>query len=151
MKTRHLVVGLLGIIALAAAFELGFRLQRFVHPTSNGTRLITISASPAPDTGCEVDFPVAFLRYGQHHSVQWASSDHGYWVSFLTTNPPDNPLVPADDPVVIPLGSSSKTYQVKAKAGYYMYAIFDHDPTINNQNPCKAATDDRDTGLNVKR
>jgi len=100
-----------------------------------------------------VDFPVAFLR--QHGHVQWASTDNKYWVSFLTIDPPpnytpENPLAPADDPVIVDANNLSKMYNVKLTTKYYMYAIFDHDPTTNPKNPCKTAIDDRDTGLNVK-
>jgi len=79
MKTRQLGFGLVGIVGLLIAFEVGLHLQN--PPTSHNPndRLITISASPAPDTGkCEVDFPVVFLRYNQGHTVQWESNDNQY-------------------------------------------------------------------------
>ncbi len=155
MKTRQLMFSLVGIVGLVIAFEIGLHLQAPPPPAHNpDNRLITISASPPPDNGkCEVDFPVAFLRY--KHTVQWASNDNKYWISFLTIDSPsgytaENPLAPPDDPVVVaPLGVSP-TYNVKKKVKYYKYAIFDHDPATNNKNPCKTATDDGDTGLNVK-
>jgi hypothetical protein len=156
MKTRQLAFGLVGIVGLVIAFELGLHLQAPPPPHNPNNRLITISASPAADTGkCEVDFPVAFLRYNLNHSVQWASNDNKYWISFLkvdspTGYTPENPLAPPDDPAVIEAHSMSRTYQVRPKAGYYKYAIFDHDPATNSKNPCKAAEDDKDTGLNIK-
>jgi hypothetical protein len=155
MKTRQVVFGLVGIIGLVIAFEVGRHLQTPLPPTRDpSNRVVTISASPPPDTGkCEVDFPVAFLRQNKH--VQWASNDNKYWVSFLIIDPPpgytpENPLDPPDDPVIIGPNSASRKYKVKVTTKYYMYAIFDHDPTTNPQNPCKTAIDDHDTGLNVK-
>lgn len=155
MKTRQVVFSLVGIVGLVIAFEIGRHLQIPPPPTrSSHKRLVTISASPPPDTGkCEVDFPVAFLRQNAH-SIQWASDDNKYWISFLTIDPPsgytpENPLIPPDDPVIVTT-NGSKTYKVKPKTKYYMYAIFDHDPATNPKNPCKAADDDHDTGLNVK-
>lgn len=157
MSTRQLGFGLVGVIGLVVAFEIGLHLQTASPPPNPNNRLITISDSPPPDTGkCEVDFPVAVLRYSQHHSVQWASNDNKYWVSFVSIDAParytsENPLVPPDDPVIIEPHSLSKRYNVKPKMNYYMYAIFDHDPSTNNKNPCKSATDDHDTGLNIKQ
>jgi hypothetical protein len=154
MKARQLGFGLVGIVGLVIAFEIGLHLQAPPPPHNPNNRLVTISASPPPDTGkCEVDFPVAFLRYNQNHSVQWASNDNKYWISFLAVDPPPGytPLAPPDDPVIVEPKSLSKMYNVKPKAGYYIYAIFDHDPSTNNKNPCKTATDDHDTGLNIKQ
>jgi hypothetical protein len=156
MKTRQVVFGLVGIIALVIAFEVGRRwnLQMETLTLNPKDRHVTISASPQPDTGkCEVDYPVVFLRQQNH--VQWASSDKKYWVSFLTIDAPpgytpENPLVPTDDPVVVDPNHPSKLYNVKLATKYYMYAIFDHDPTADPKNPCKAAVDDHDPGLNVK-
>jgi hypothetical protein len=156
MKTRRVVSGLVGIIGLVIAFEVGRHLQTPPSPTRNpNDRLVTISASPPPDVGkCELDYPVAFLR--QHGHIQWASRGNKYWVSFLTIGPPppnytpENPLVPADDPVIVDANGSSRMYNVKPKTKYYMYAIFDHDPTTNPNSPCKEATEDHDPGLNVK-
>jgi hypothetical protein len=159
MKTRQLTFGVVGIVGLVIAFEIGLHL-RAPHAPNPNTRVITISASPPPDVGkCEVDFPVAFLRYNLNQSVQWVSSDNKYWISFLTIDsPPDlpadykpeNPLAPPDDPVIVEPHIQPRTYHVKPKTKYYMYAIYDHDPSTNSNNPCKAATDDKDTGLNIK-
>jgi len=123
---------------------------------SPNDRLVTISASPAPETGCEVDFPVVFLRQ-QRHRVQWQSQDKPYWISFLKLDEvipgytPENPLDPSDDPVVVPANSTTQKYRVQPKTKYYKYAIFDHDPTLDPTKPCKKASNDLDTGLNVKR
>jgi hypothetical protein len=152
MKTRQLGFGLVGIVGLLIAFEVGLHLQN--PPTSHNPndRLITISASPAPDTGkCEVDFPVVFLRYNQGHTVQWESNDNKYWISFREIGaPPDSPLETSEDTIMVYLNHPSQKYRVKHKEKYYMYAIFDHDPATNNQYPCKAADEDHDTGLNIK-
>jgi len=153
MKTRQLGFALVGIIGLVLAFEIGLHLQAPPPSRNPKDRLVTISASPAPDTRkCEVDFPVVFLRYSRDDSVQWASSDNKYWISFVSENgtPVESPLAPPHNPVVIEAHGASKVYHVKPKEGYNMYAIFDHDPATNNQNPCKNASDDHDTGLNIK-
>lgn len=159
MNARQLGFALVGIVGLVIAFEIGlhFHLTTPPAPSRNpNNRLITISASPAPDVGkCEVDFPVAVLHYQQNQSVQWISNDNKYWISFINVDSPagytpENPLAPPDEPDVVEPHSLSKAYHVKQKTKYYIYAIFDHDPATNNKNPCKAATDDHDTGLNIK-
>jgi hypothetical protein len=153
MKTRQLGLVVAGLLGLVIAFEVGLHLQNSPAPPRNPkSRRITISASSPPGSGqCEVDYPVADLHYD--HTVEWASDDNKYWVSFITIEPPEtaeNPLIPADDPVIVDPRSIPKTYNVKSKTKYYMYAIFDHDPAAGNKTPCKRATDDHDTGLNVK-
>jgi hypothetical protein len=155
MKTRQLVFSLAGIVGLIVAFEIGLHLQ-IPHPPNPNNRLITITASPEAGK-CGVDFPVAVLHYNQNQSVQWRSNDNKYWISFLTVETPptppyvpENPLVPQHEPVVVEPHGTSRMFHVKEKEKYYMYAIFDHDPATNGKNPCKAATDDRDTGLNIK-
>jgi hypothetical protein len=153
MKTRQLGFGLVGIVGLVIAFEIGFHLKAPPLSHNPKDRLITISASPAPDTGkCEVDFPVVFLRYNQGHTVQWASSDNKYWISFHEVpGTPESPLDTDEETVMVYLNHPSQNYRVKHKEKYYIYAIFDHDPSTNNKNPCKTATDDHDTGLNIKQ
>lgn len=147
MKTRQLPFVLVGIIGLIVAFEIGRHFETSPRPTrSSSDRTVSISASPSPDTGCEVDYPVAFLRQRNH--IQWASNDNKYWISSFT---PENPLVPPDDPVIVDANHPSIKYGVTTKENYYMYAIYDHDPKTDPSNPCKKATDDHDTGLNVKR
>jgi len=155
MKARQLGLGLLGIVGLVIAFEVGLHLQAPPPSHNPNERLITISASPAPDTGkCDVDFPVVFLRYNQGHTVQWASNDNKYWISFReiadAPGTAESPLDTSEDTVIVDLNQPSQKYHVKHKEKYYLYAIFDHDPATNNKNPCKTATDDKDTGLNVK-
>lgn len=154
MQTRQLGFALVGIVILVIGFVVGLRFQTSPPSTRNPKdRLITISAA---GTGkCEVDFPVALLHYD--HTVQWASNDNQYWISFLTIDAPagytpENPLVPvpSNEPAVVASHGLSKKYNVIPKTKYYMYAIFDHDPSTNSKNPCKAATDDRDIGLNIK-
>jgi hypothetical protein len=155
MKTRQLVFGLVGIVGLAIAFVVGLHLQAPPPSRNPKDRLITISASPGPDAGkCEVDYPVAFLRYNQGHTVQWASTDNQYWISFREIAAPpgtaESPFENSAYTVIVDSTHPSQKYRLKHKEKYYMYAIFDHDPTLNNQNPCKAANEDHDTGLNIK-
>jgi hypothetical protein len=161
MKTRQLALGLVGIVALVIAFEVGLHLQISRPPHNPNKRVITISAASEPGK-CDVDFPVAVLHYNQNHSVQWASNDNKYWISFSIIdyspeypppNPPytpENPLLPKDELVVIEPHGQSREYHVKPKAKYYQYAIFDHDPVANHGIPCKYPTDEKDTGLNIK-
>jgi|SRR5262245_36671949 len=150
MSARQLGFGLLGIVGIAVAFVIGLHLRPPSHDPKK--RVITISAS-GPGK-CDVDFPVTVLHHGKGQTVRWASTDSKYWISSIskeTPGPtPDNPLVPRDDIVVVDPTQGSSEYGVQATTNYYKYAIFDHDPATNSQNPCKAANDDRDTGLNVK-
>jgi len=151
MSARQLGFGLLGVVGIAIAFEIGLHVRPPSHDPKK--RVITISAS-GPGK-CDVDFPVTVLHYGKGHTVRWASTDNKYWISSISKETPsgpvpDNPLIPSHDTVVVDPTQGSEEYHVKPTNNYYMYAIFDHDPATNSQNPCKAATDDKDTGLNVK-
>jgi hypothetical protein len=162
MKARQLVWTFVGIAGLVIAFVLGLRLRTSTPPARNPMdRLVTISAPPSPETGCEVDYPVASVRVNVNH-IQWESSDNEYWISFkqLGETPPngyvpESPLVPEQDPVIVPAKSASGKFNVKYDAkradNYYMYAIYDHDPTTNPNNPCKKASVEHDTGVIVKR
>jgi hypothetical protein len=162
MKTRQVASSLAGIAALVIAFVLGLYLRTPTPPALNRTdKLVRISASPSPETGCEVDYPVASLRAGINH-IQWASSDKNYWISFkdLRENPDgyvaENPLVPDQDPMIVPAGRLSGKFNVKYDTNrpenYYMYAIYDQDPKTNPNNlPCKKASLEHDTGVIVKR
>lgn len=163
MKTRQLVWSLVGIAGLVIAFVLGLHLRTPTPSARNPTeRLITISASPSPEIGCEVDYPVASLRPNINH-IQWASGDHEYWISFTQLGEvppqgyaPENPLLPSEDPVIVPANDVSGKFNVKydpnRTENYYMYAIYDHDPRTNPNNPpCKKASIEHDTGVIVKR
>jgi hypothetical protein len=162
MTVRHLVPALAGIAALLIAFLVG---RYLLNPTpiarNPADRLVTISASPSPQTGCEVDYPVASLRENINH-IQWGSTDVEYWISFkqLGETPsvgyvPESPLLPQQDPVVVQANNPSRKFTVKydpkRPENYYMYAIYDHDPSTNPNNPCKKASIEHDTGVIVKR
>jgi hypothetical protein len=164
MNTRQLLWGLAGVASLAIAFVVGF-LVRPTNPPTN--RVVTISATPAPGTGCEVDYPVASLRDNGIDQIKWVSGDgRPYWISFtqLFDTPQgyttEDPLTPPQDFV----GVSSKYFKVKydSKHAYYIYAIYDLNPQTNPPNPhsnpptnppCKSATLDpgSDPGVIVKR
>ena len=153
MKTGQVVaLSVVAVVGLVIAFEIGLHLRTLPSPRNPNARVITISASTKDASKCEEDYPVAVLHFNQNQSVQWQSLDKKYWISFVTIGPQpgENPLAPNDDPVSVDANGGSKTYHVKPNEKYYMYAIFDHDPATNNQNPCKTATDDHDPGLNVK-
>jgi len=59
----------------------------------------------------------------------------------------ESPLEPSADHVPFEKGSPTRYYNVHQKENYYYYQIVDQ----STGNPCKVATEDRDTGLNVKR
>jgi hypothetical protein len=156
MKIRRVVFGLIGIIGLGIAFGVG---RYFQHaPTCPGnTRCITVSVESVGK--CQVDYPVANLSYSNEF-VQWFSKDDKYSVTFLNVTPPagstplplgyspENPLHPQQEPVYFDQSHPSRAFNLNPKEKYFYYAIFDQNYP---NNPCKASTDDRDTGLNVKR
>jgi hypothetical protein len=161
MKIRQVIISLIGLIGLGIAFGVG-RYSRPLVTCPNNTRCIMVSAGSAGK--CSVNYPVALLHYTDSDSdrVQWFSNDSKYSVTFLNiapppgypplpTNPPyspESPLAPPQEPVYFDSSNPSSSFNVKHKDKYYYYAIFDQK---NPGSPCKVSTDDRDTGLNVKR
>ena len=164
MKIRQLVLTVAGIAGLVIAFLVGRYLR--VAKSNPADRTIWISAALPPQTGCVVNFPVAYLDPNLNQ-IQWASTDKQYWVRFqplAESTPgyaPGDPLrpQPQNDTVPVDLNNPSRKFNVQAnpnhgdpnKPDYYMYDIYDHDPATNPNNPCKQAPDDRDTGVIVKR
>jgi len=164
MNMRQLGLTVAVAAGLVIAFLVGQNLK--VAKTNPTDRLVTISVSPTSPTVCEVDYPVAALRPNAN-KMQWASAYNQYWISFVTLGEtvsgytPESPLVsgPANGIVAVAANNSSPKFNVKAdpshgdpsKPDYYMYAIYDHDPATNPNNPCKKASDDRDTGVIIKR
>lgn len=169
MKVQPLVWTVAGIAALLIAFLIGRHLQGPTPIARNADRLVTISVSPTSPTDCEVDYPVASLKQNVN-KIAWVSNDKEYWVSFLPLgeNPPgytpESPLVSQANIVVVPPLSNSPPDKFDVKydqnhvgincpgcPDYYMYAIYDHDPATNPNNPCKKASIEHDTGVIVKR
>ena len=158
MKLRQAVFGLIALVVLGIAFEVGryFRANRVNCP--NNTRCITVSADSNPGK-CSVDYPVALLHYQGGDRVEWFSKDHKYSVTFLNVTPPpgstplpttyspESPLAPPQEPVPFDSTTPSGLFNVKHKDKYYYYAIFDQSYP---NSPCKVSTDDQDTGLSVK-
>jgi hypothetical protein len=142
-----------------------------VHPMvldHNPHRIVTISESqvtPPVSNPCEIDFPVTFLRISKHHTIAWYASDHDYWIWFNNLSPlvdPNNPSNPIHvQQVYVQKGKKSDyDYNVDIPPQtpppnemYFTYAIFDADPGPNpsETNACKKSSDERDTGVNVKR
>jgi hypothetical protein len=162
MNTRQVVSGLVAAVALAIAFVVGRQFQPRVGCPQN-TKCINISKLSGGK--CQVDAPIMNMKYIHH--VQWFADDHKYVVSFLTVTPPSGsqfpplpngyvpktPLIPYEEPVIVPANSHSDDFTVQHKDDYYLYAIFDLtvDPTsYTSNNPCKVSTDDSDTRLIVK-
>jgi hypothetical protein len=108
---------------------------------------VTISSSSTGVSNpCEVDFPVALLRISKHHTIAWAAEDHDFWVAFDSGSPIGT------NSIKVASGTETSSFPVtSSSAGYFMYAVYDSDPSSSPRpNPCKLATDDHDTGLNVK-
>jgi len=155
MKKTYVVgLGLIGIAVLVG-------LQVGCHRESgsdvelnilagNPHRVVTISSvSSGSSNPCEVDYPVTFVRIGKHHTIAWEAADYDFWIKFDPAKP--SPI--NADNIKVKQGNRTNDFPITidaSKAGYFMYAIFDHDPTANPNNPCKSATEDHDTGLNVK-
>jgi len=117
----------------------------------NPDRVVTISeVNPGASNPCEVDFPVAQVTKHKNQTIAWAAADHDYWIQFANNSSPIGS-------VNIPVPSPKKTkgysiaITITPPSQYFMYAIYDVDPTTSSSaKPCKDASDDRDTGLNVK-
>lgn len=150
MRTRRFVTfGLFAVLACVSAFV--SCKQRLANYTFNSNRLVTIEISPENASKCDVDFPVAFMRMRNNNKIGWASADNAYTVHFVSYAggpSPENPFNPSVNDVQVPAGGKSALQQLQntPSGGYYEYEI--HDA---NNNVCKTADDDRDTGLNIKR
>lgn len=150
MKVRHTGLDLLAILILVAV-------QLACHKegpnanilAGNPHRVVTISSSSTGVSNpCEVDFPVTLLRISKRHTIAWAAEDHDFWVVFDPSN--GSPI--GANSIKVPSGTETNPFPItSSSAGYFMYAVYDSDPSSNPPpKPCKAAADDRDTGLNVK-
>jgi hypothetical protein len=124
----------------------------------NPHRVVTISEATAGSSNpCEVDFPVTLLRVNKNHTIAWYASDHDYWIWFDNGNP-----VATGPNAAIKVTQGSKTIDYGVGAAlpsgtnemYFTYAIYDVDPGPNpspSTPTCKSSSDERDTGVNVKR
>jgi len=118
---------------------------------ANPHRVVTISSvSPGASNPCEADFPVTLLTRHKNQTIAWAAADHDYWIQFANGSP-----IGADNiNIKVPSKGHTDRYSIAPTVTvpqYYMYAIYDVDPTTNSSaKACKAANDDHDTGLNVK-
>ena len=161
MKLRQAVFGLIALVVAAIAFGVG----RYFRPNPLVNHAFTIYVHSDPTTGsCQASSPIQNLSYNTDQ-VQWEDDDqnqHKYWVDFTNITPPpippdpithqpyvpESPLAHNEDHVLFSPGHPTGLFHVKPKEKYYYYAIFDQS---NPSQPCKAALDDRDTGLHVKR
>jgi len=154
MKVRQTGAALAGILILIAV-------QPACHKESreeilkenilagNPNRVVTISKSDTNVSNpCEVDFPVVFLRTNKNHTIAWGAADHDFWVVFPTGSPVGT------NSFKILEGKEAGPFKITptSPTGYFMYAIYDSDPnSIPAPTPCKLATEDHDTGVNIKR
>lgn len=149
MRTRRFV-SFAWFAVLACIIALVSCKERLATYSFNSNRLVTIEISPDDATKCEVDFPVAFMRMRNNNRIGWASADNAYTVHFVSYAGGPSPASPfisqADIPV--PAGGKSTLQQLQTggSGGYYEYEIHD-----SQNNVCKPADDDHDTGLNIKR
>jgi hypothetical protein len=152
----HLVIGLgLVGIGILIAVQTGCHRESGSDSKSNilagnPHRVVTISsASPGSSNPCEVDFPVTQLTKRKNHTIAWAAADHDYWIRF---EPSPGPI--GSDKIKVANGTQTGRFTITISPSspqYFTYAIYDFDPDTNSQGPpCKKATDDHDTGLNVK-
>ena len=152
MKVRHAGLDLAGILIFVA-------LLPGCHKEGSNTnilagnphRVVMISSvSTGVSNPCEVDFPVTLLRIGKRHTIAWAAEDHDFWIVFDKVK--GSPI--GANNIKITKGANPNDYPVTippSAADYFMYAVYDSDPNGNpTPKPCKLATDDHDTGLNVK-
>jgi hypothetical protein len=161
MKIRQVVLSLIGLIGLGIAFGVG----RYFQSTPLLNYDFTIYVHSGPTGKCIVRPPIQLMSYNNDR-VQWASDDNDYWVEFINVTPPagsvyppippdpithqpyvpESPLPHDENHVHFYLDHPTGLSKVKPKTKYYYFAIFDQ-----TGNPCKVSTDDKDTGLNVKR
>ena len=150
MKVRNTGLGLVGILILIA-LQPGCRKEGSNANilAGNPHRVVTISSSATGVSNpCEVDFPVTLLKINKHHTIAWAAEDHDFWIVFDRST--GSPI--GTNSIKVDSGTQTSRFPItSSSAGYFMYAVYDSDPSSNPPpTPCKAATDDRDTGLNVK-
>jgi hypothetical protein len=153
MKVRHAkALGLITIIASALSTGCGDH-KLAPTPFVKIHRVVTISLVTDNDpSACEVDYPVALLRWGRNHTMNWVSADHAYWLFFPSGSPMGRGYT-------IPISAGGNTGDLSpvakpASPTYYKYAIYSQDPGPGPTpvgNPCKDADDQHDTGLNVKK
>jgi hypothetical protein len=139
---------LVGIVILLAV-QSGCDSSHSKFVTAHPNRVVSISSvTPGSSNPCEVDFPVTLLRKGKHHTIAWAAEDHDYWIKFDSGSPIGLTQIKVAN------GTQAGPYPISISLTspiYFMYSIYDVDPTSNpTATACKAAADDRDTGLNVK-
>jgi hypothetical protein len=151
MKARHAGLGLVGIVFfIALQISCNNQGSNPNRPAGNPHRVVTISsAAIGVSNPCEVDFPVTLLRISKNHTIAWKAEDHDYWIAFDLNKSP----IGANN-IKITNGAKSVDFPITigpSSADYFKYAVYDSDPNGNPApKPCKLATDDHDTGLNVK-
>jgi hypothetical protein len=153
---RTFALGISSLVILVAVLAgcsrgiLGESVESFVRGPH---RVVTISYRDGSSNPCEVDYPVTLLRMSKSHTIAWYADDHDYWVYF------DNgfPIVNGTNPIYVKKGAPPKEYSVALPAAtpkmYFTYAVYDSSPGMNPSPnaACQSATDDHDTGVNVKR
>jgi hypothetical protein len=149
MRTRHFISFSL-FAALTCIIAFVSCKQQLVNTSFKSDRVVSIAVSPDNAHNCDVDFPVAFARMRNNIKIGWESDDNAYTVHFVkyTGGPaPENPFNPSVNSIAVPAGGKSalQTIQNSGSGAYYRFEILDA-----NNNVCKTADDDHDTGLNIK-
>lgn len=153
---RTIALGISSLVILVAVIAgcsrgiLGESVKTFIRGPH---RVVTISSRDGSSNPCEVDYPITLLRMRKSHTIAWYADDHDYWVYF------DNgsPIVQGTNPIYVQRGATPTNYSVTLPAAsqkmYFTYAVYDSPPGLNPSPnaACQSATDDHDTGVNVKR
>ena len=154
---RQVVFGVLGLIGLVIAFEVG-RYFKFTPLVVNDYNILVSSDGKG---NCAANLPIIGMHYSADR-VQWVSQDDHYSITFSKPGivppegypvlpndyQPESPLEHDEDNVPFYPGHPTGLFKVHQKTKYYYYAIFDQS---NPSKACKVSTDDHDPGLNVKR
>lgn len=136
----------IGLVTMMACLGVLAGCSKKGTPGGGGTKVprwVTIQVGGTH--GCEVDYPVAVVYISKHYP-RWASNDNEYWIHFVQ---PGSPF--SANPIHVPAGGKSDQLDLTGQPNYYYYEIVTRDPATNTQKTCKDATDEHDTGLNVKR
>lgn len=148
MRTRHFIN--FNLFAALTCISTFVSCKQQLVKTFKSDRVVSIAVSPDDAHKCDVDFPVAFARIRNNTKIGWESDDNAYTVHFVSYPggpSPENPFNPPVNDIQVPAGGKSalQTIQNNGSGAYYEFEIRDA-----NNNVCKTADDDRDTGLNIK-
>jgi hypothetical protein len=93
-----------------------------------------------------VDYPVVLLMKSKHQTITWFAQNYEYWVEFANGTPFGSTTA-----INVPKNGHAGPYTPSSPPNYYLYGIYDADPTTNPKpTACKLASANPDPGLNVK-